>query len=105
MLKSVALTLFAVLGGGIAFAQWSTDYRADFMRDCMVGCEENPRIHPSKRGLCGAYCQCFAQETEREFPVPSLLEAERERDPNSVMVQRFRSIGTVCNQRVFQSQQ
>lgn len=102
LFRSVLLCL-AIAGWGVtpAHAEWTNGQRTTFMNDCVPGCQNNPNVHPSRRGECTNFCRCFAQEAE-SLPVDyPTLERELAGAIETVNVRRFKAIGPTCNQRVF----
>jgi hypothetical protein len=94
-----AVLVMSCLGG--AQAQWSFTQRDQFMNDCVPGCQNNPNVHPSRRGECRAFCECFVREAEVVGPDYAALERELGGAIETERVRRFKAIGPVCNQRVF----
>ncbi|HJQ55954.1 MAG TPA: serine/threonine-protein kinase [Vineibacter sp.] len=81
--------------------QWSTGQRAQFMNECVPGCQSSPKVHPSRRGECRAYCECFALEAEAINPNYAALERELGGGIETEIVRRFKAVAPMCNRRVF----
>jgi hypothetical protein len=85
-----------------AWGEWSAAYKADFLRQCESGCERNTQVPPDQKLRCRAFCNCFVAEGEVVAGDSAALERELGAGKDTETVRRFKAIGPVCNQRVFE---
>jgi hypothetical protein len=100
------IALFAALVAGLvspASAEWNRSQRGDFTADCLETCQKNPKVHPTRRAECGAYCGCVLGEAEKfitsaDYEVQNrLVEAGK----TSPTIERFRTLFPMGGKRIF----
>ena len=102
--RLVALALAALLlWMPAASAEWAKNQREDFMGDCTDSCRENPKVHPTRRAECGAYCACVMSEGEKFVTSADYdtLEALSKAEKTSPLLKRFQTLYPICQRRVF----
>jgi hypothetical protein len=100
------IALVAALVAGLvspASAEWNRTQRGDFTTDCLESCQANPKVHPTRRAECGAYCGCVLGEAEKfitsaDYEVQNKLVADGKTSPT---IERFRKLFPMCGTRVF----
>jgi hypothetical protein len=103
MLRTALILPFLIALALPAAADWSREQRAQFSTDCTESCQENPQVHPSRRGECAAYCGCVMGEAEKfiseaEYTRLNKLAEDGGSDPK---LDRFRTLFPMCNRRIF----
>lgn len=98
------LAMLVLLGlPSAASAQWAPHQQSAFTADCISSCRENPNVHQSRKGECGAACGCIVGEANTYMGPADydFLNANGLEDQTNPMVRRFRNTIAACNRRVF----
>jgi hypothetical protein len=82
-------------------AQWSSTERAEFSRDCLQACRDNPNVSSERKGQCVEYCSCVGEAAERAEPNYKVLNDDFLNGRDTPRVGQVKSAVPGCNTKAF----
>jgi hypothetical protein len=105
-MNAVRIVLLAALAFccsiGLAAAQWTDQQRIQFGAGCAGACQNNPATPVNKRDRCGNFCGCIVTEAQKFMTAADFdaANAAAARNQTTPMLERFRGLFAMCQQRV-----
>jgi len=86
-----------------AHAQWSMTQRGKFISDCIGGCENNANVAGPQKSQCGIFCNCLANEGEKQFSSAEFEEMDEaaRAGREHPKTQGFHALVPACNRQAF----
>src|SRR5262245_34870670 len=90
--------LAAIFLAAPAQAQWTPAAYTAETDECLPACVKNP---PNSQDKCVAYCHCFFDEAQTQFPDHDAIKREILQEKRADRIATFQMIANSCNQKVF----
>lgn len=102
-LAGLALGLSTLLTAAPVAGEWLPAQRAEFMQNCIGGCQTNQSVRPDEKSLCPAYCRCVADAGERLFSPEDYddIDGQARRGTTSERLLRFQLLFAPCGREIF----